>query len=303
MKVLFLGGGRRNSLARRFKAKGCEVLAYELSESVPIAKECKVIVGKPWQTAERHVSEVCSEYGINLTIPLDDRATLIAASISMAGVVKSPTSTVETNNICLDKRAFESSIVLGTNIPYPTLSDDFKIIRKPRFGFNSKNISVVENITEKDEDFVYQSFIENGIEYSVDCYFDVDSHLVGAVPRTRLLVQGGEVAKSQTVSRESLDYQLLRSYVHELGSVLNMRGPACVQFIKHPITGIFYIMEANARFGGGVILSLEAGFDIIQMILDEYINDKAVSCYEKWTENLVMHRYFDEYFYEEKICV
>ena len=73
----------------------------------------------------------------------------------------------------------------------------------------------------------------------------------------------------------------------------------CFQYIVNTISGKVYLIEINARFGGGCIVSLDAGFDMVGMILQEYIYNKKIEPIfpQKWTENFYMSRYFGEYCY------
>lgn len=60
-------------------------------------------------------------------------------------------------------------------------------------------------------------------------------------------------------------------------------------------------MEINARSGGGVILSLEAGFNMIDLLKREYVDGETIEPRDyDWKTGFGMVRYFSEHFYEEK---
>ena len=77
---------------------------------------------------------------------------------------------------------------------------------------------------------------------------------------------------------------------------LNLRGPLCLQFILETNTSELFLMEINTRMGGGIIASLEAGYDICEMMINDIlgrpINPILVG------KELSMKRYFSEYFNE-----
>jgi carbamoylphosphate synthase large subunit len=64
-------------------------------------------------------------------------------------------------------------------------------------------------------------------------------------------------------------------------------------------TNRLFIMEINARFGGGCILSLKSGFDMIECIVDK-INNRPIK-YKKnsWKKNFLMKRVNMEFYFEK----
>lgn len=301
IKVLFVGGGRRVSLAKRFLANGCRLFSYEDDVNCPISEFADIIKGLRWKDPgiKNHINCICSSLGIDIIIPLQDEAIPICCDL----VSPCPAS-FNAAQKCFDKLEFARCMV-GYD-EYPTALENHKVIVKPRFGFSSKGIYVTDfDKAFKDVDFerfVLQRYIE-GTEYSVDCYFNKKSELVGYVPRKRIVVQGGEVVQSVTMNRKDSLYHKFGSFIHTAFSAIGAVGPYCIQFIEN--NGNIYIIEANARFGGGVILSLEAGFDIISFIINEYIyGDKVFGLGtegnedQSWKEDLAMTRYFSEHFYD-----
>lgn len=61
-----------------------------------------------------------------------------------------------------------------------------------------------------------------------------------------------------------------------------------------------WIMEVNARFGGGATLSIAAGFDMINLLEKEYYNfDQLDSYYSNWESGLHLFRCFVDYYHYE----
>ena len=298
MNILFLGGGRRNSLCERFQKHGFKVFSYELDLNAPIAKTCdKIILGLKWNDTniEEHILSTINDNNIDVIIPLQDHAVSILSKMDIDGKV---VSNYDTANICYDKKSFENAFDKNNSIRYiyPFVidsSDDF--IEKPRFGFNSKGISI-NKITNKQES-VYQRYIK-GTEYSVDAYYDRENNLIDFVPRVRTAVCGGEVVISSVLSSKTVERSRIENYLIRISEVIKFTGPICFQFIVDNKSKQVFIMEINARFGGGVILSIEAGLDIPKMIKEEYIDCKNPTR-TFINENLTMSRYFSEYFHAQ----
>jgi carbamoyl-phosphate synthase large subunit len=301
MRVMFVGGGRRVSLAKRFIAAGFDVFAYEIDKSAPIGLVATIIPGKRWDDPSMQEDLLCRlhELSIDVAIPLQDAATVVLSRIAKEakiGGTSIPTASEHSNNLCLDKKEFEKALI-GKHF-YPSITDDCeKVILKPIRGFASKGIKVVNraDVGKIDNGMVAQRFIEGGYEISVDAYFNKQSQMIDAVPRVRLETSGGEVSRSITLCRG--DYGV-EDITRQVGEEFKLVGPLCVQYIMGE--GLPYIMEINARFGGGVILSLEAGFDIVDLIKKEYVENIACESMKyRWKENFGMIRYFSESFYEE----
>jgi hypothetical protein len=81
MNVLFVGGGRRVSLAELFKKNGFDVFSYELNSSVPISENSTIILGKSWSDPdlENDLIDKIKNYKINLVVPLQDEAVAMCA--------------------------------------------------------------------------------------------------------------------------------------------------------------------------------------------------------------------------------
>lgn len=303
MKVLFVGAGRRVSLAERFIKAGFEVFSYETELNCPISTITTIIEGKKWKDPIiiDHLFNTIRSYNIDLVLPLADPATALLSQMIENNpelASKIPTSSTKANNICLNKKIFEQTF--KDKDYYPNIIENKDVIIKPIFGANSKGIKKLswkefDNISYcYDYDYVAQRLVNNNFEISVDAYFNKQSQLIGAIPRERIEVQGGEVNRSITLINNICG---ITNIVKNIGKEIKLIGPICAQFIVED--NKVFILEINARAGGGIILSLEAGLDIVKLIKEEYIENKTIlpSNFE-YKEGLYMTRYFKEHFYE-----
>lgn len=295
MKVLLVAAGRRVSLAQRFIQHGFDVFAYETEVECPIESVASIIEGKKWGDLDirEHLLETINDISPDLVLPLADKATSILSSIPYKGIV---TASGRTNAICLNKKKFEERLQ-NMNF-YPLVTEGYPVILKPIEGANSKGLhkfSYADYLNHKNEfkDTHIAQRCVNGFEISVDAYFNKFSKMIDAVPRKRDEVQGGEVSRSTTLIRDSFNVVQLTK---EVGENIGLVGPICAQYIVED--NIPYIMEINSRFGGGVILSMEAGFDQIKLLKEEWVDGKLCSPKpHEWKSGFSMTRYFQEYFY------
>jgi hypothetical protein len=301
--ILFLGGGRRVELARLFKVRGHAIFGYETSTQVPLASEAQIVRGLPWTDVgfAANLSETCRLYGMDLLVPLDCRAVAELAVWRAVGERERAAHLAyrrvsdnlmfllrerfvgpdneEVATTCLDKGLFAAFIVahfgFDTDL-YPFPVSGKPAIIKPRRGFGSRGVmkvgALVPNSFQYDGD-VAQAYLP-GTEWSVDAYFsrrnaDGAPKLVGASPRQRLRVAGGEVIESVTVDRPDLV-----SMTKEVGEALRLTGPTCFQF-KGDVANSPRLIEVNARFGGGATLSIEAGLPMVDWVCGEYLEGKT----------------------------
>lgn len=295
MKVLLIAAGRRVSLAKRFIEHGFDVFSYETEVECPISQFATIIEGKRWAdpNVRQHILDTITEIQPDLVLPMSDHATPILSSIVYKGIV---TGSGRTNALCLDKKKFEQ--ILQNHDYYPSVEEGMPVILKPIQGANSKGLhrfsyeDYLKYKSEYEDTHVAQRCID-GFEISVDAYFNKFSKMIDAVPRKRVEVQGGEVSRSTTLPRNAYGVTEL---TRQVGERFGIVGPACAQYIVD--NNKPYIMEINARFGGGVILSLEAGFDQIKLLKEEWVDGNVPSpTPHEWKANLSMTRYFQEYFY------
>lgn len=294
--VLFVGGGRRYELGKLFKQRGYTLMGYESDYDVPLAKLTSFIhKGLSFSDPDcfYDLKEFVLRHKPDIVIPLMDSAIEL---VSMLGVPV--VSSKETAYICFNKRLFGQFLVskgFEQYYPHPTLFSP--VIAKPIQGFGSRGIKYfksmdefVETINNADE-YLLQRVVE-GTEYSVDAYFNKDAKFVDAVVRTRDRVADGEVVVSKTAY-----YPELIQVVKDIGEAVAIIGPCNMQFIEEKPTSLPYIIEINARLGGGSTFSYTAGLDFISLIENDYLG--ANNFYEVGNTNVnlkLVRTFRDHYF-------
>jgi hypothetical protein len=285
--ILFLGGGRRVELAHLFQARGHDVFAYELSHDVPVGDcDVGVILGVPWNNPylADHVAAARRQYEIDLVVPLDDRA---ACDYPVGGCYTAAQT-------CYDKARFADFFRPDKHFtwyPFPVRGKPAVI--KPVHGHGSNGITFVDQWDgTTPAGMVVQKRIF-GREFTVDAYFNKSGTFVGASPRLRIRVAGGEVVESKTVQADGLN-----ECVRQVGEDMGVNGPCCFQFIEDRETGCCKVLEANCRLGGGATLSIEAGFDMVGWLVDEYVKGGCVQPGDKKARpDVYMTRSYRDHFF------
>ncbi len=153
----------------------------------------------------------------------------------------------------------------------------YPIIVKPRFGCGSIAMSVAEDEMSLlyyfsrntravnhtylkyesagvEEKIIFQEFL-HGQEYGADIINDLQGNPVTAIVKKKIAMRAGETDIAETV-----DEPAIREAVARLGSLTGHIGNMdCDVFL---VDGKPYILEMNARFGGGYPFSHAAGCDL-----------------------------------------
>jgi len=306
ISLLMLGGGKRVSLLERFdEAAGqlglkLKAFAYELSQQQPISQFAEVIVGKKWfdEGVEEDIKKLSENNKIDLIISNVDQATLVQSRIRESLNAASFCSIFESAKICLSKKSFQSFCdenSLGI-IPL-AIEGQYPVFAKPNYGSASEGAIIIASDLEKNSllpasDYIIQKYVR-GVEYSVDAYVSRNGKICGISPRRRLRTLGGESIETETLHDVEI-YQRSSQVIEKLQLI----GPLTIQFIREDATHKLYLLEVNPRFGGGVIASIEAGFNFPLMMLQECIGQAPSVTLEG--KKLKMIRYFKEVFYENR---
>ena len=104
-------------------------------------------------------------------------------------------------------------------------------------------------------------------------------------------VRGGEVAKGRTEHNNIVD-----ELFEKLSLVEGARGCLTIQIMRHRKTQDLYLIEVNARFGGGYPLTAKSGAAYHSWLIDEYIFGYSASISRDWRDGLTMLRYDAEIF-------
>ncbi len=320
--VLILSAGRRVELADCFRSSFHElgiapkVLAGDVDPAASTACICAdKAFTLPRCTRQEYPLEVlriCRDEGVCLVIPTIDpelcNLCRHAEAFARDGILLnlSPLATVA---MCRDKfetfRALSSS---GVPVPQTAMLKDREtwrnwtcpVILKPIDGSASMGIHRCAGVGAIDViepmlvgDYVVQELVE-GVECTVNCYYDKGGKLRCAVPHRRIEVRQGEVSKGETARVEAIDSTIRLM----TGLPFVFTGVVCFQCIVSG--GIAWVTEINARFGGGYPLAHHAGATFTRWLLEEALG-LPCSAADNWRSGVTMLRYDQSVFVDNGV--
>lgn len=310
VRILFLGGAKRVSMGRKFIDAGnrlgvtVELFSYELTELVPIASIAGIIIGRKWNDPEilQDIRSHVSSKKIDILVPFVDGAVEICARYrDMFGDAWSPTGDVVKCATMFDKIAADQ-LFRALSLPVPR-SGIFPMIAKPRFGSASKGIRLIHNDDERVSlnnascgEFLFQEYILNRTEITVDCYVSLAGDLIAAVPRYRIETQGGEASVTETFHDSGVEI-LAAETLHKTG----LRGAVTIQMLRDTTDDRLMLMEINPRLGGGAVCACHAGASLPEFILRDFLSMSLEPC-KNWKSGIRICRYFDEVCFDLSTC-
>jgi carbamoyl-phosphate synthase large subunit len=315
--ILLLSAGRRVSLARAFRkvANDHDAQLYTADMRPEMSSACQdqgVFVSVPAVTDPDYpnaLASLCERLGIGLVIPTIDTELHILAALRDS-FMSAGTALIVCDKYLIDiardkRRTAEFFATFGVNSPelFPIDAPRYPAIAKPFNGSLSRDVTVLNkpedftrNVRET-EDLMLAQYIDPAThdEFTCDAYFSRSGSLRCVVPRQRIEVRGGEVAKGRTVKNNIVDL-----FLSNLSRISGARGCLTFQFFRNRDTGALYLIELNARFGGGFPLSYAAGANYPCWLYEEWITGKDIDDFDQWENGLTMLRYDDAVFVSAK---
>ena len=200
---------------------------------------------------------------IEIALTAIDAGIVPLATTDRAGTARNVTfvvSSLERARMMNDKQQANDWFVTN-GLPVPR-AKHWPRLAKPRQGASSRGQVLLRDPAEFEfwasrnrlGDFVLQEFVQ-GTEYSVDAYVARNGRVLGAVPRQRVEVSGGEVMVAVT-SRCKPVLDVARALLEKPGWF----GPLNIQVMLTADGPL--LLEVNPRCGSGITLSMEAGLDV-----------------------------------------
>ena len=305
MNVLLTSVGRRSYLVEYFKkavGEGGRVVVCNSAVSQAWAVADKAVVSPVIHDPSYipFLLNLCREEQIGLLVSLFDIDLPVLAAhreefenMGVAAAVSSP----ETVEICNDKwKTFCFLKDHGFNVPrtYLTVEDaladlrfgavQWPVIVKPRWGMGS--LAVYQADDERELEVFYEKTRKNieetyliyearqapqscvliqekllGQEYGMDVMNGLDGRYQNVVQRRKEAMRSGETDSATTV-----EIPEMREIGEKISGLLKHRGNLDMDLFEQD--GRFYVLELNARFGGGYPFSHLAGVDLPKALVD-----------------------------------
>lgn len=312
MKVLLTSAGRRGYLVKYFKeALGDEgevhvgnstnstAMKYgDKSVITPLIYDDNYIPFLKNYCQLNHIDAIIPLFDIDLPILTNSKKEFNEIGVSVI------VSSKEIIRICNDKwetYKFLISYDFQTPKVFLKISDalnaieqgniEFPLIIKPRWGmgsisiFEADNTNELEVLFEKAKKKIHESYLSyesnqdnqlsviiqeklNGQEYGLDIINDLQGKYMNTIVKKKCAMRSGETDTAETVKDEA--FELIGK---KMGTITNHIGNLDVDaFI---VEGVPYILEMNARFGGGYPFSHYAGVNLPKAIVSWLKQEKV----------------------------
>ncbi|MCM8535670.1 MAG: ATP-grasp domain-containing protein [Lentisphaeraceae bacterium] len=315
MNVLFLNAGRRCELVKSFKRVlskfpgGGLVFGSDIS---PLASALQFVDEKvlfPHSSDPSFYSEFmtfCKLKKVDLVIPtidpdlvyLDQLRNEISKALPKLKLLL-PSS--EIISMSADKKLTKKAMLeMGVTVPAELEQGgdvEFPIFVKPIKGSSAIGAARVNNRFELEasllsvEEPILEKFID-GPEFTVDVYCSKIGGALMAIPRKRLSVRGGEVSKGVVERKADLE-----EIAMSIANSLKCNSPITIQFKEQD--GQYYLIEINARLGGGLPLTIAAGANWPLWILNE-TQGRDPGVEDGVLDGMIMSRFDDSVFIKTK---
>lgn len=308
MKLLLMSTGRRVSLIQLLRAAAAHmqvdlyIVGTELYSWTPSLHFCdKHFLVAPTFSPEHtdQIKAIICDEGVDAVLPGNDLDLRFLNQLRDDIVWKD----VKILDAGVEQEIFwsksESAIFfesIGLRVP-KVLTDPSEVrnqvILKEDQGYGSINQYVLYSAEEvslhwsKLKNPFLQEFI-SGTEYTIDVFSSEDFQTVNFCPRIRSKVRAGV----SDVGKIHLNEKLMELLEPKLPS-FKLRGPWNLQCIFD--RGDFYFLEVNPRFSGGIPLSIAAGCDLAQNLI-EWLFQMPLTRFHNIKDGLVMMKYEQELF-------
>ncbi len=302
MNVLILSAAAKTPLVEAFKvaagARGGRVLGCDLNPASPALRGCDGIVDLPASDAPDFAAaliEACRREAVALVVPTRDGelAALAGAAEGLRAVgTQALVSDPSALEICGDKARFADFCeAQGLAVPRRADPEDaasYPLFARPRRGAAGQGAGLIADQAAGlalDRDVTLFQEAIGAPEYSIDLLGDFAGRPLQAAARRRVRVVDGEAHHTRIEQQEAMTAQALR-----LAGALGLVGHAVLQAFLHPQRGVLWI-EANPRFGGASILSIEAGLQSPARLLALIAGEEAARLPRPLRDGLTLMRY------------
>lgn len=304
MNIMLTSAGRRTYLVEYFKnaLRGEGRVVVGNSAECPAFRVADEAVLTPEIYDDSYIPfllDFCEKKRISLLVPLFD-IDIPVLSHSKDEFARKGTVVVapepDVAEACNDKLLFFERM-LKSGIPVPMTADSlddailmlekgslsFPLVVKPRWGMASIGVHAVRSeetlraactLIREEIEATYLHFetdrgtgtpfvIQQGLrgqEYGMDVVCDLDGSLQAVVVKRKLAMRSGETDSAEVVRDERLE-----ALGRRLAAALLHPGNMDVDVFDTP-EGLF-VLEANARFGGGYPFTHASGVDVVSMLV------------------------------------
>ncbi len=214
-------------------------------------------------------------------------------------------------NIARNKRSLYKFL---TENKFPTLpildiavnNLKFPILGKPLFSWGSKGVIVLNSrdemrkykLSELKNNFVWQPYLKDFEEYSIDCALNFDGTISEFVIRLRLKTVGGFAVIAENVHDTKLE-EMINKFLILIRSK-GARGILNIQVLKKGSK--YFFSDVNPRIGTSAVFSYKLGINF-PLFMCSYINPEIYNIQPRFSQKskkVKMVRYLEEFWIEKE---
>lgn len=252
--------------------------------------------------------EICKNERINLIFPCTDiELTALSENISLfkernihVSVSPSDLLNILRNKYLLYNFLIEKNFPVLPIIDISSKHLPFPIVGKPFSSWGSKGLIVLHScnelkkhkLSELIKNYVWQPYIEDFREYSIDCAINFNGRISDFIVRQRIKTLGGFTVIAENVHDPAIK-KLVKSFLFLIRSE-GARGIFNVQIIKKDSR--YFISDVNPRIGTSAVYSYKWGINF-PLFLCSYMNPKLYHSNPRIgspTKKIKMVRYLEE---------
>jgi carbamoyl-phosphate synthase large subunit len=245
------------------------------------------------------IKNICKTEKVDVFIPLVDEELEESIELEKENVkVILPQKKFVTS--CLDKYVLMQELKKN-NIPVPVtcmLGENaehipFPRIIKPKTGRGSRGVEIIKNQEEYDavfkkleskrNYFLVQECIQ-GTEFTVSVVVWKDGNVQAVVPK-EIVSKKGVTKIAVTRFNKNIENVCL-----DIQKKLKANGPFNVQLCLDPKTQTPFIFEINPRFSTSITLTIAAGIDELNLLIEQALSGTSPQKQLPWKEGVVLMR-------------
>ena len=104
--------------------------------------------------------------------------------------------------------------------------------------------------------------MKDGNEYGLDIISDFDGNYLNTIVRKKISMRSGETDEAVILGDNDEEYRILKELGEKIAAAFKPRGLIDVDVIMNTGNMAPYVIDINARFGGGYPFSHLAGADV-----------------------------------------
>lgn len=286
--VTAIGSLSADAVIKNYTKEGCRVLGCDIypAQWVVNSQDVEAFYKAPGtENREAYVEfikTICREQQVDYVIPLTDAEVDVLTGLDPSQIsAKVCISNPDAVALCRNKHRMErflKPLHICLTIPGMLLSEvnagvlAYPVVVKPCNGRSSQGLRIVENQAQMlqviedcgqaAENYLVQPMM-SGTVVTVDVIRDPNSQTVCCLPRREYLRTPNGAGTSVYVFRD----EELERQCRELAEAIGIEGCVNIEFVerdeKTDNRKMWYFLECNPRFSGGVAFSCMAGYNMV----------------------------------------